>query len=394
MTAPVRMPIYNELLACSVQSGIGSQVLSPATADLIDFLTSDLNPQFENLKRADKGLGRSMFGFIKGGKTSAQWNIDTYLTLSNASTPTAPLAANLIQGAFCSTPVTFQDTVQASPTPTASSFAVGSAATLKVGDPVACNIGGSTGWQVRPIASISTNTLTFSIPFSAAPTSGQAVQSLIYRFNSSQMYWLTLTNWIRSITGADSNYSIAAVDAAVGQMTIDFMSDIIKLTCSGPAGKVYEPGSGVITIPTLPTNWITGFAPQASQFGEAFFDTTAVTLYSLSVKLNNNAKALPVPFGSQYPDGTIFGMRELQTDITMDGADINASFLTDSEQKNPHALFAHSGTTQGQFCAVFCPKMWLARNDYDKSQETLRLSFANSELSATLEDNDITLAFA
>lgn len=394
MTAPVRMPIYNELLAASVQAGIGSQVLTPATADLIDFLTADLNPQFENLKRADKGLGRSMFGLIKGGKTSAQWTIDTYLALSNAATPTAPLAANLIQGAFGNAPVSFQDTVQALPTPTASSFAVSSAASLKVGDPVACNIGGVTGWQIRPIASISTNTLTFSVPFSAAPASGQAVQSLIYRFNSSGMYWLTLTNWIRSISGGDSNYSIAAVDAAVGDLTLDFMSDIIKLTCSGPAGKCFEPGSGVIPIPTLPVNWITGFSPQASQFGEAFFDTTEVTLYTLSMKLNNNAKALPVPFGSQYPDGTIFGMRELQLDCTMDGADVNASFLTDSEQKNPHALFAHSGSTQGQFCAVYSPKLWLARNDYDKSQETLRLSFANSEVSATLEDNDITLAFA
>lgn len=394
MTAPVRMPIYNELLAASVQSGIGAQVTAPTTTDLMQFVSCDLNPQFENLKRADKGLGRSTFGFIKGGKLSSQWTIDAYLSLSTAATPTAPECGNLIQAAFGAAPVTFQDTVQAAPTPTASSFAVSSAASLKVGDPVACNIGGATGWQMRPITAIAGNTLTFSPAFGAAPASGQAVQSLIYRFNSAGMFWLTLTNWIRSIAGADSNFSIAAVDAAVGDLTIDFMGDIIKVAASGPAGKIYEPGAGIITIPALPTNWITGFTPQASQFGEAFLDATAVTLYTLSLKLNNNAKSLPVPFGSQFPDGTIFGMRELMVDTTMDGADINAPFLTDSETKNPHALFFHSGTTQGAFCGVYSPKMYLARNDYDKGQETLRLNFTNSEVAATIADNDITMAFA
>lgn len=388
------MPIYNELLAASVQSGIGAQVTAPTTTDLMQFVSCDLNPQFENLKRMDKGLGRSEFGFIKGGKLSSQWTIDAYLTLSSASTPTAPEAGNLIQAAFCSPPVVFSDTVQASPSPTASSFAVANASSLKVGACLAVNIGGAFGWQMRPVTAIATNTLTFSPPFGAAPSSGAAVQAVIYNFNSSAMYWLTLTNWIRSIAGADSNYSIVAVDAAVGDLTIDFMGDIIKLTCSGPAGKIFEPGAGTVTIPALPTNWITGFSPQASQFGEAFFDTTAVTLYTASLKLNNNAKSLPVPFGSQYPDGTIFGMRELVFDCTMDGADINASFLTDSEQKNTHALFMHSGTTQGSFCGVYSPKMYLARNDYDKGQETLRLSFANSALAATIADNDITLSFA
>src|SRR6185437_11667285 len=210
MTAPVRIPIYNELLAASIQSGIGAQVTTPATADLMQFVSCDLNPQFENLKRADKGLGRSTFGFIKGGKLNSQWTIDAYLSLSTASTPTAPEAGNLIQGAFGSAPVVFQDTVQASPSPTASSFAVSSASTLKVGDPVAVNVGGAFGWQMRPVTGIAANTLTFSPAFGAAPPSGAAVQSLIYRFNSAGMYWLTLTNWLRTIAGADSNYSIAA----------------------------------------------------------------------------------------------------------------------------------------------------------------------------------------
>jgi len=388
------MPIYNELLAVSVQTGIGSQVTAPTTTDLMQFVSCDLNPQFENLKRMDKGLGRSEFGLIKGGKRSLQWTIDAYLTLSSAATPTPPECDNLIRGAFCSAPVIFTDTVAVSPSPTASAFGVGNAATLKVNDMLAVNIGGATGWQMRPVSAIAGNTLTFSPAFSAAPSAGAAVQAVIYRLNSSQMLWLTVTNWIRSIAGADSDYTAAAVDAAVNDFTIDFMSDIIKLTCSGPAGKYARTGAGTIPIPALPTNWITGFSPQASQFGEAFFDTSAVTLYTASMKMNNNAKALPVPFGSQDPDGTIMGMRELAFDCTMDGDDLNSTFLSDSETKTAHALFLHSGSTQGQFCGIFSPKMYLARNDYDKSQETLRLSFTGSIAAATVEDNDLTLSFA
>jgi len=159
---PVRTPLANELFAASLQTAQGTPA-TPATGDLLPFVSCDLNPRMENLERADKGLGRSKFGFVAGGKQSATWQVVCYLNLASAATPpAAPLGENLIVAALGSPAVVFSDTVQSTPTPTASTFAVSNASSLRVGDVLAVNIGGSVGWQMRPISAISNNTLTFS----------------------------------------------------------------------------------------------------------------------------------------------------------------------------------------------------------------------------------------
>jgi len=199
-------------------------------------------------------------------------------------------------------------------------------------------------------------------------------------------------NWLRDSNYNVTGYSRKAIDAVVNQLKVDMTQSIIQLTASGPASYVSE--QSVPAPPALPTNWTTGFQPQASQFGEAFLDTTQITPYEFNLTLDNAAKQLPVPFGSQYADGVIFGTRDIKIDLVVDATDQTVGYLTDAEQKNPHALFAHSGATQGRFFGIFCPKLTLALNDYTKNDVTLRLNFTNSVAFATQADNELVIAIA
>jgi hypothetical protein len=397
-----RVPTINELLSISAQSTQGTPA-TPATADIMTFMNVDLNPDIENIIRADKGLGRSMFGYVAPGKQLAKWTAELYAILANGATPpVAPEFEQVLISAMGASPVVFNDTVQASPTPTTTSFAVGNASTLKVGDPVAVNVGGSIGWQMRPISGIASNTLTFTIPFGAAPPATNVVQARLYRLGSTNEY-LTIVDWLRDATLATSALSRMAVDAIANQFTIDCSQTIVRVTAGGPASFVVEkqsPASGIYngtfpTLPSLPVNLTTGFSPETPYLnGEVFLDTTLITAYTVKMMLDNGAKQLPVPFGSQFADGVILGQRKVALDLEVDGNSANYSYLLDAEQKNPHALFFHTGQTLGQFIGVSSPKMVLGLNDYQKNDVTVRLNFSNSLQFATTADNELTIAIS
>lgn len=403
MTASIRVPTILELLSVSLEVTQGTPITAPATTDMMMFRTCDLNPSIENILREDKGLGRSFFGYVAPGKQTAKFSIDAYAILAAAASPVvAPAFENLLVGAMGNAAVVFTDTVQSSPTPTASSFAVSSAATLKVGDSVAVNVGGSFGWQIRPISAIASNTLTFLIPFGAAPAATSVVNGRIYRL-SSAINLFTVVSWLRDATGAVSNISRMAVDAYVDELGLDFSQTIVTLTASGPASYVVEkqtPAGGLYngtfpTLPSLPTNWITAYAPETPYLnGEFYLDTTLLTAYSAKFTLGNGGKQLPVPFGSQFADGVMYGQRKVMMDLEVDGNSNNYSYLLDAEQKNPHAVFLHTGQTAGQFIAITGPKMVLGLNDISKNDVTARLNFASSALFATAADNEISITIA
>jgi len=394
-----RVPSINELLSISAQSVQGTPAI-PVTADILTYLKCDLNPSIENIERVDIGLGRSSFGYVQGGKQSAKWSADLYAIIANAATP--PIASefdNLLVSAMGAAAVTFNDTVQASPIPTASTFAVTSAATLKVGDSLAVNVGGATGWQMRPISNIASNTLTFSPAFSAAPASGGVVQARLYRLGS-LLNFLTVVDWLRDDSLAVSAISRMAVDALVDQFILDCSQSVVSIAANGPASYVVEkqsPAQGTYngtfpTLPTLPTNLTTGFSPESPFYaGEFFLDTTLVTAYTVKMTLANGAKQLPIPFGSQFADGVALGHRKVSLDLVVDGMSSNYAYLLDAEQKNPHSLFFHTGKTNGQFIGVYSPKMALGLNDIEKNDVTARLNFASSLQYATLADNELTI---
>lgn len=396
----VRVPTINELLSISAQSVQGTPA-TPATADIMTFLNVDLNPDIENIIRGDKGLGRSMFGFVAPGKQTAKWTVELYACLADAANPVgAPEFDNVLTSAMGATPVSFNDTVQSSPAPSASAFAVTNASALKPGASLAVNIGGSIGWQMRPIQSIAGNTLTFAIPFSAAPSVGAVAQARIYYLGDNNNY-LTVVDWLRDAALAASALSRMAVDALADSFVLDCSQSVVRVSADGPASYVVEkqsPASGIYngtfpTLPALPTNLTTGFSPETPYLnGEFFLDTTLLTAYTVKMSLSNGAKQLPVPFGSQFADGVILGQRKVSLDLEVDGNSANYSYLLDAEQKNPHSLFFHTGQTQGQFIGVYSPKMVLGLNDYGKGDVTVRLNFANSLQFATQADNELVIS--
>lgn len=393
-----RVPLINELLSISAQSAQGTPA-TPATADITTYLKCDLNPRIENIAREDMGLGRSEFGYVAGGKQSAEWSCDLYALLATGATPpVAPLCDALLASAMGAAKVVFNDTVQATPAPTTTSFAVSSATNLKVGDPLAVNVGGTFGWQMRPIASIAGNTLTFAIPFGQAPASAAAVQAVLYRLGDA-LQFLTIVDWLRDDTLATSALSRMAVDALVNALSLDTSANVVGISASGVASAIVEeqnPGSYVFpTLPTLPTNLTTAYSPESPFYaGEVYLDTTLITAYQIKMALDNGARQLPVPFGSEFSDGVVLGKRKVSVDLVVDGNSANYAYLTDAEQKNSHALFFHTGKTEGQFIGVYAPKLFLALNDYEKNAETVRLNFGNSLAAATAADNELTIAIS
>ena len=398
----IRTPTIDRVVSVSLQSAQGTPA-TPVTGDITTFVKFDVDPNIENILRADVGLGRSHFGYTAPGKQSAKWSAEVYALLANAAAPVvAPLCDNLLFGALGATPVSFNDTVQASPSPTASTFAFTSAASLKVGDPIAVNIGGSTGWQMRPISAIATNTCTFSPPFSAAPSSGAVACSRIYRLSSASPNFFTMVDWVRDQTLVSSALSSMAVDAVVSDLSIDCSQTIVSLTAGGPASYVVRQQDPALppfyngtfpTLPTLPTNIVSGYNPETPYLnGEAFFGTTQVTPYSVKVTLSNGAKQLPVPFGSQVADGVLFGVREVKMDMTMDGNSANYLYLQYAQNKTAQTLFFHTGQTQGQFIGFYSPKMNLGLNPIEENDISVRLNFTNSAMFAGLgADTELTI---
>jgi hypothetical protein len=387
---PLRTPTINEILAFSTQSGQGAEVTTPVTGDIVPFIDAALTPNITNLERADKGLGRSFFGYVRGGNASSQWNSNLELVLAAAATPVAkPSIENLIMAAMCSAAVVnFSDAVQAAPTPTTTVFAVASAATLKVNDPISIDCGGAVGFVMRYITNIATNTLTVTPALPNAPATAAKVKARIYRLGTSPV-WMTISNWLRATDNTTTAYSRKAVDAIVSTFQIDFNQAIIRLAATGLAGTVTR--TSVATIPSLPS--FTDIA-QARNFGSVWWGGSALTAYELQIDLDNGAALLPVPFGSQFPDGTIMALRHVRFNLVIDANDGNVSLMTDSENKTQRNLFGYSGDGEGKFLAFNMPLATIQLFDYDKSKETIQLKSGSSAAVATAADNEFVLAVA
>jgi|SRR5579885_799455 len=385
---PLRTPTINEILAFSVQSAQGSEA-TPVTADIAPFISCDLSPNPQNLERQDKGLGRSFFGYVRGGDSSSQWKADLELVLAAAATPVAKSSIeNLLVASMGGTTVNFSDTVQASPTPTTTVFAVGNAASLKVNDPISIDCGGSVGFVMRTITNIATNTLTVSPALPNAPATSAKVKARIIRLATAPVY-LTISNWLRASDNSTTAYSRKAIDALVGTLQIDFNQAIIRLSASGPAATITR--TGVAAIPSLPSF---SDVAQARNFGSVWWGGSALTVYGLQINLDNGAQALPVPFGSQFPDGTVFNARKVKFNLDIDANDVNASLMTDSENKTQRNLFGYSGDGEGKFFAFNFPSAVIQLFNYDKGSATVQLKSTDSAGIATAADNEFVIAIA
>lgn len=383
----LRAPTNNEILAFSVQSAQGVENTTPATAEIVPFISCALDPNQQNLERGDKGLGRSFLGYVRGGNLSSQWKADLELVLSAAATPVAtPSIDTLLKASMGATVVAFSDTVQAAPTPTSTVFAVTSAASLKVNDIISVAVAGV--FYMRTITNISTNTLTVFPALPGAPISTAKVKARIYRLATAPVY-MTITNWLRATDNSTTAYSRKAVDAVVGQLLIDFNQSIIRLSASGPAGQVSS--SSIATIPTLPSF---SDVAQARNFGTLYWGGTALTAYELQIQLDNGAAALPVPFGSQFPDGTVMNLRKVTFNLTLDAADTNASVFADANAKTQRNLFGYSGDGEGVLFGFNLPLAVLTNPVEDKGADTIHFKCDASAAVATAADNEFILAIA
>jgi hypothetical protein len=389
---PLRTPSINEIIAFSVQTGQGVENTSPVTADIVPFISAELTPAPANVERKDKGLGRSFFGFVKGGDITASWKASLELVLAAAATPVAkPSIENLLVASLGGTSgaaVSFSDTVQASPTPTTTVFAVASASGLQANDPISIDCGGSVGIVMRPILSIATNTITLSLALPNAPATGAKVKARIIRLATAPVY-MTITNWLRATDNSTTAYSYKAVDALVNSLLIDFSQAIINLAFEGPAAAMTR--SSIAAIPSLPTF---SDVAQARNFGSVWWGGSALTAYDLKITLTNSAKPLPVPFGSQFADGTILDLRTVDFDLTIDANDVNASLMTDSENKTQRDLFGYSGSGEGTLFAFHFPAAELQLFAVDKSQPTIQLKSTKSAGVATAANNEFVIAIA
>ena len=133
---------------------------------------------------------------------------------------------------------------------------------------------------------------------------------------------------------------------------------------------------------------------QARNFGKLYWGGTQITAYGMQINLDNGAQALPVPFGGQSPDGTILGVRKVKFNLDVDANDVNASLMTDSENKTQRDLFGYSGDGEGKFFAFHFPSAVIQLFSYDKSQPTIQLKSADSSGVATAADNEFVIALA
>lgn len=381
-----RIQTIDELFAASIQSSGEGAEATAVTADIVPILEASIDPQRENLIRADKGLGRSRFGIVRGGNESGQWSARMYVTLDDAATPVgAPPIDQLLQAALGATPVSINTTVN-DVTPTAGVFDVASATGIQVGDILTVLIGAA--YEMRPVTDVTGTQLTFSPAFTAAPANGAAVKARIYRLATAPVY-LTLVNWLRNTAGADTDFSRKALDAIVGEMVIDFNQSIVEIAFSGPAPQVYEGDTYTPAIPSLPTF---SEKAQARNFGTFYWGATEYTAYELQLTLSNGSALLPVGLGQTYPDGAVHGQRAVSVNLLADGRTENDALRTDSIAKTERALFFHIGDGAGTLFGVNLQKAVLSVETQEKGAETLRIRFGDSGGFASSANGELVIA--
>jgi hypothetical protein len=386
----IRVQTIDEKFAAAIQNSGEGVEATPVTADIIPFIEAAIEPQREDLFRADKGLGRSEFGIVRGGNQSGQWNLTGHLLLAPAATPvTASPWDQLLQAALGAAPVSISTTVD-DPLGNASSsvFNVASASGIQVGDPLAVLIGSA--YEMRPVSAIAGSQLTFSPAFSGVPAHGAVVKARIIRLATAPVF-LTLVNWLPGTDGNDTDYSRKALDALVGELVMDFNSSIIGLAFSGPAPKVFEGAPHIPAIPSLPS--FSDLA-QSRNFGKFFWGGTKHCALELQLTLNNGSALLPVCFGSLNPDGAVHGKRSVRFNIALDANSDNDALRADAEAKTERQLFFHSGDSAGTLFGVNCRKAVLSTLQQEKGAETLRARFGNSGGFASAANNEMVIAYS
>jgi len=384
-----RVLMYNELCAVAKQVDETTEVASPATADVLQIIDMAIRKNEAQLLRTDKGLGRSRFGFVRGGNTEADWELNAHLTLKAAAAPVSnPQLENILLGAMGGTPVSVNTTVNDAGA-TAGSFIVASATGIQIGDILAVNIASAGSYQCRPVTNVVSTTITFSPPFTAAPTNGATVKARIYRL-STALPWFTIVNWLRNDADADSVYSQKAIGSQINELEINTNQNIVQMTARGLAASVSR--TSIPSIPSLPS-----FAEDAvaRNYGGVWYDATAIKAYEMLLRLNNGVARLPVPVGQQAADGVVPGQRTVSFDLLVDGdTAVNTALQTAAENKTDFKLFGCVGQTAGESLAWNLRTANLILNPYEKGAETLRLSFAGSQGFASAANNELVLMVA
>jgi hypothetical protein len=199
-------------------------IAEPANSDLVRLVgTASFKqaPEFKDNKETRDT--RSQLQKIKGRLPHGTFSLPAYLKPSG--TPgTAPVPDALLQGVFGTKVNRAADTVQANPAPTVNSFAAGTLASFKVGQPILVAIGGHA--ELRRITSIDA-AIHVAPDMSAAPLAGAAIYAAV---------GYTLADDLPSFTiWRDLGHTVVAYPGAViDKLTVPFTgSDEVVATFGG-----------------------------------------------------------------------------------------------------------------------------------------------------------------
>jgi hypothetical protein len=373
-------------------------------ANRIPALKLAIEQQLEVNRRKDKTGSRTFPGMPAGGRLRTGFELRTYLTSWQASSPvsggpgpspeaTGPAYGPLFQAALGSAPLTFGGGTVASST-AAGNLTFQAAHGLAAGQAVSC------GGEIRFVAAIvSTTAVQLNAPFATLPAAGTPVGPTVTYAPATNLpsvsiydYWSPATATQRLLCGA-----------AIEQMDILLNGDYQEFHFSGVAQDVLDSGSfasGQGTLASYPAEPAVGgfdYSIVPGNMGEAWLGASPAQFFTITggtVTLKNGITTRSKEFGSNLPQAVSPGQRTVTASFdlfSMDDAATTGLYQA-ARQQSPINVMFQLGQAQGQAMGVNMSSVIPVVPEYEDGQNRLQWKFRPSRAQGTVDD-EITVAF-
>lgn len=299
---------------------------------------------------------------------------------------TLPECDQILEAAFGSkTNVTLDTTVEASPSPTATTATVASAGALAVGDAILITHDGVN--YVRFLTAVASAALTWAPALPEAPETGDAVQGCVtYKLTSALAVSLAIAHYL-------DTFKRALVGVGINSLALTFdANEEVKFTASGPAKEQFT-GAGV---PTLPVAFTTvGGNPPSGLVGDLYINDTALLFKAFGATLANGLVVRNSEYG-QSKASELYRNERRTVEVSLDTfAETEATLYDLAKSGSTPAIFKQTGRTEGNIVALRLPKVDIKVPTTDDPDTEVSWAFTGTALeTADGENDEIRLALA
>jgi hypothetical protein len=383
---------YANRFYTAIETTFGA-VASITSANRIPAVKLAIKQQLDGGVRKDKTGSRTFGGVPPGVKRRTDFDLQTYLTSWDKTTP-APGYGPMVQSALGGSPQRFNGGTAASAT--AEGMITFSAAHgLTPGQAL------TSGGDVRFVAAIvDTTTVQLNVPFTTLPAAGATLGATVTYGPATDLpsvsifdFWSPATAVQRILQGATVDQMEIAINADFHQFRFTGLAkDLLdSASFAGPVGSLQ-------TFPPEPLLAGFDYSVVPGNLGQAWLGvspTKFCTITGGSVVVNNHLTARSKEFGGCAPKAFPPGERSVTASFDLYSMDNDATqeLYQAARQGSPISVMFQLGQTESQVMAVYLKSVVPQVPEFDDSDNRLQWRFRASRAQGTMDD-EISVAFA